>query len=102
MTPWTIAFSVPAVFQARILDRVAISFSRDLPNPGITPVPLALAGEFFTAEPPGNNKADSGTQKAAPKRRGSHPLAPWRCVWDTGPVSPEDPGTLLRSVHVDS
>ena len=102
MTPWTIAFSVPGIFQARILERVAISFSGDLPNPGITPVSLALAGEFFTAEPPRNNKADSGTQKAIPKGRRSHPLAPWHCAWDTGLTSPEDPGTLLRSVHLDS
>ena len=26
---------------------------RDLPNPGIEPVPPALAGGFFTSEPPG-------------------------------------------------
>ena len=25
----------------------------DLPGPGIEPVPLALAGGFFTTEPPG-------------------------------------------------
>ena len=27
--------------------------SGDLPNPGIKPVSPALAGEFFTTEPPG-------------------------------------------------
>ena len=44
-------FSVYRIFQARILEWLAISFSRDLPNPGIELVSLespALAGGFFT------------------------------------------------------
>ena len=44
------------ILQARILEWVAISYSRDLPDPGIEPESLlspALAGEFFTTEPPG-------------------------------------------------
>ena len=48
--------SVRGIVQARILEQVAISFSRDLPDPGTEPVSLrspALAGGFFTAEPPG-------------------------------------------------
>ena len=48
--------SVSGIVQARILEQVAISFSRDLPDPGTEPVSLrspALAGGFFTAEPPG-------------------------------------------------
>ena len=39
--------------QARILEWVAIAFSGELPNPGIEPASPALAGEFFTSEPPG-------------------------------------------------
>ena len=42
--------SVRGVIRARILDCVAISFSRDLPHLGIKPVFLAspaLAGRFF-------------------------------------------------------
>ena len=35
-----------------MLEWVAISFSGDLPDPGIEPVSLALAGRFFTTEPP--------------------------------------------------
>ena len=46
-------FSVPGMSQARILEWVAISFSEDLPNPGIEPTSAVLAGRFFTAEPPG-------------------------------------------------
>ena len=43
--------SIHGISQARILEWVAISFSRDLPYPGI-PVSPALAGGFFITEPP--------------------------------------------------
>ena len=39
------------ISQARIQEWVAISFSRDLSNPGIKPVSPALVGRFFTTEP---------------------------------------------------
>ena len=48
-------FSVHGILQARILKWVAMPSSRDLPNPGIKPISPespALAGRFFTAEPP--------------------------------------------------
>jgi len=48
--------SVHRIFQARILEWVAISFSSDLPDPGMEPMSLAsptLAGRFFTTVPPG-------------------------------------------------
>ena len=48
--------SVYGIFQAKILEWVAISSSGDLPDPGIGPGSLAspaLAGGFFTVEPPG-------------------------------------------------
>ena len=54
--------SVHGVFQARILEGVAISSSRDLPDPGIKPTFLpspALAGGFFTSVPPRNRAASS-------------------------------------------
>ena len=44
--------SVHGIRQARILEWVVISFSRDLPDPGIEPKSPALAGEFFTTVPP--------------------------------------------------
>ena len=44
--------SVLGIFQVRILEWVAISSSRDLPDPGIKPECPALAGWFFTMEPP--------------------------------------------------
>ena len=46
-------FSVHGISQARILEWFAISFSRGSSNPGIEPVSPALAGRFFTTEPPG-------------------------------------------------
>ena len=48
--------SVHGIFQARILEQVAISFSRGYSCPGIKPVSLispALTGGFFTTEPAG-------------------------------------------------
>ena len=46
--------SVHGISQARILDWLAISFSRGgLSDPGMEPTSPALAGEFFTTEPPG-------------------------------------------------
>ena len=45
--------SVRGISQARILEWAAISFSGDLPNLRIAPMPLALAGRFFTTELPG-------------------------------------------------
>ena len=46
--------SVRGISQARILEWVTISSPGDLPNPGIKPASPALAGGFFTTEPPGN------------------------------------------------
>ena len=48
--------SVHRIFQARILEWVAMPSSGDLPDPGIKPMSLespALAGRLFTTEPPG-------------------------------------------------
>ena len=45
--------SVHEIFLARILEWVAISSPRDLPDPGIEPMSPALAGRFFTTELPG-------------------------------------------------
>ena len=43
--------SVHGISQARMLEWVAISFSRDLPNPGIKPASPAMADEIFITEP---------------------------------------------------
>ena len=41
------------IFQARVLERVAISFSRDVPNPGIKPRSLELQADALPSELPG-------------------------------------------------
>ena len=48
--------SAHGILQARVLEWIAISFSSDLPDPGIEPmslVSLALAGQFFTIQTQG-------------------------------------------------
>ena len=54
--------TVHGIFQARILKWVAISFSRDLPDPGIKSVSparqaVSWAGGFFTPEPRGKSSS---------------------------------------------
>ena len=47
---------VHEIYPARILERVAVSYPRDLPDPGIEPtstVSPAVTGRLFTTEPPG-------------------------------------------------
>ena len=43
---------VYGIFHPRILEWVVISYSRDLPDPGVEPTSPVLAGRFFTTEPP--------------------------------------------------
>ena len=55
-TPWTAAFQAPlSMGFSRQEYWSGLSFSPpgDLPNPGIEPASPALAGGFFTTEPPG-------------------------------------------------
>ena len=58
VTPWTAArqgSSVHGISQASILGNTAISLFRGSSDPGvelISPMSLALAGSFFTTEPP--------------------------------------------------
>ena len=50
--------SVHGIFQARVLEQDAISYSRDLLDPGIkrmSPESIALVGRFFTTEAPGKS-----------------------------------------------
>ena len=58
--------SVHGILQTRILKWVVISFSRDLPNPGIKPVSPEVAGRSYTTPPPGkphNNNNKNTTLK---------------------------------------
>ena len=44
--------SIRGIFQAKIQEWVAISFSRDLPNPGIEPRSPTLLADALPSEPP--------------------------------------------------
>ena len=45
--------SVHGISQARMLERLPFPSPRHLPDPGIDSISPALAGGFFTIEPPG-------------------------------------------------
>ena len=55
--------SVHGIFQARILEWIALSSPGDLPDPGIEPtslLSLTLAGRFFTSSHLGNRRGRTG------------------------------------------
>ena len=47
-------YTAHGILQARILERVASPFSRDLPNPGVETRSPALQADSLSSEPPGN------------------------------------------------
>ena len=56
VTLWTAARQAPLFMEFSKQRMVAISYSRDLPDPGTKPMSLAfptVAGRFFTTAPPG-------------------------------------------------
>ena len=55
-TPYTVAHQAPlsmGFFRQEYWSGLPLPSPGDLPNPGINPVSPALAGGFFTTEPPG-------------------------------------------------
>ena len=56
-------FSVYGILEATYWSGLSFSPPGDLPGPGIEPTSPALAGEFFTAKPPGkpNKEHTSGS-----------------------------------------
>ena len=100
LTLWTVAcqtlFSMD-YFQAKILEWIAISFSRDLPNPGIEHTSPVLAGGFFTTGPQIQLYEDSNTAwwlsgKESACKTGDTGSIPgsgrfsWRRKWQPTPV----------------
>ena len=56
VTPWTVARQAPLSMefsQQEFLSELPFPSPGDLPDPGIKPAFPALAGRFFTSEPPG-------------------------------------------------
>ena len=64
VTPWTIARQVPlsiGFLRQEYLSGLQLPCPGDLPEPGIKPMSPALAGRFFTTEPPG--KSNKGNRE---------------------------------------
>ena len=85
--------SVHRISQARILERVAISFSRDIPAPGIKPEFLYLAGRFFTTELPGKP-----LHQCEPPLTAMILVSNTMCVWITLENFPGNEMYLLKSM----
>ena len=59
-TPWTVAHKASlsmGFLKQEYWRTLPFPAPGDLPNPGIKPTTPALAGEFFTSEPPGKPKS---------------------------------------------
>ena len=58
--------SVHGILQTTVLEWVAISFSRGLPDPGIEPGPPAWQVDALPSEPPGKCSCNSGDPGSIP------------------------------------
>ena len=64
VTPWTVTHQVPLSMglpRQEYWSGLPFPPPGDLPDPGIKPVSPALAGKFFTIEPPGKTYRDNST-----------------------------------------
>ena len=85
-TPWTVAHQAPLFMgfsRQKYWSGLTFPPPKDLPYPGIEPVPPVLAGGFFTTEPPGKldyitsiNCASSGSFPLAPREDPSFVFMP--------------------------
>ena len=55
--------SLHGIFQVRILEWVAVSFTRDLSRPRVQTHISSLAGGSFTTEPPGKSRWGQGMEQ---------------------------------------
>ena len=67
---------VHGILQARILEWVTLSFSRDLPEPGIELRSLALQADSLPSEPPGKPLKDSRAYYFEKNLHGPRPCFP--------------------------
>ena len=91
--------SAHGIFQARILEWVAMPSSRDLPNPEIKPTSLmspALAGRFFTSS--ATWEAPAGTAPEGRKPDSNPPS--WEGPWRTQANQTSNLGSLLQHHHL--
>ena len=82
-TPWTIAHQAPLSMgfsKQEYWSGLPFPSPGDLPHPGIEPASPALAGRFFTAEPPGKPRTGGNPpeiQIPRPKPRASLASCPF-------------------------
>ena len=57
MTPWTLAHQAPLFPRQEYWSGSPFPLPGDLPHPGTEHESAALAGGFFTSEPPGKHEA---------------------------------------------
>ena len=82
VTPWTVAHQPPLSMEfsrQAYWSRLPFPPPGDLPHPGIEPAPPALAGGFFTTEPPGkpNDIWLHRLKYSAPENIITLDLCPW-------------------------
>ena len=76
-TPWTVAHQAPLSMgfpRQEYWRGLPFTSPGDLPNPRMSPVSPALAGGFFTAEPPGKPKSHFTDRKLSDKKRAGNPF----------------------------
>ena len=68
-TPWTVALqatvSIMGFPRQEYWSELPFFYPGDLPDPGIKPMSLALAGRFFMTESPGKRPKERGQDKTA-------------------------------------
>ena len=69
--------SAHGIFQARTLECAAISFSRDLPDPGIEPWSPALQADSLLSEPPGKLSLEGGPERKEKTAEQRDPNPAW-------------------------
>ena len=72
--------SVHGIIQARVLEWVAISFFRDLPDPGIEPGSPALKADSLPSELPGKPSDNYNWYMNDKSRRKELVLSAWKCM----------------------
>ena len=75
MTPWTIAHSALLSMgfpRQEYWSGLTLLFPTDLPNPGIETTSPALAGGFFSTEPPEKPQRLGNIRPIHPQRQGTH------------------------------
>ena len=83
VTPWTVAHQAPlsvGLLQQELWSGLLFPSPGDLPNPGIEPASLvspALAGGFFTTEPPGKPTGDPRTSRTLSAPLTFMPMLNW-------------------------